>query len=75
MKLSALIFFYLKELHFILQMRLPPELIDLIKDFVWDKVPVGKGRFYWNRMDLFNGIDASEPEPDPWQLPMVESHF
>ena len=41
-------------------MRLPPELIDLIKDFVWDKVRVGNGKhFYWNRLDLFDGVDAS----------------
>ena len=53
-------------------MRLPPELIDLIKDFVWDKVRVGNGKhFYWNRLDLFDGVDASEPEPDPWQLPRM----
>jgi len=59
-------------------MRLPPELIDLIKDFVWDKVLVGNGKnrhFYWNRLDLYDGVDASEPEPDPWQLPMVQSSY
>ena len=56
-------------------MRLPPELVDLIKDFVWDKVRLGGGLFYWNRMDLFDGIDASEPESDPWQLPMVSADY
>ena len=57
-------------------MRLPPELIDLIKDFVWDKVRVGNGKhFYWNRLDLFAGVDSSEQEPDPWQLPMVQASY
>ena len=54
---------------------LPPELIDLIKDFVWLRVRVGPRGFFWQRLDLFDGVDSSTPEPDPWELPMVTSGF
>jgi len=54
---------------------LPPDLVDLIKDFVWRKIRTGPRTFFWQRMDMFDGVDSSVPEPDPWSLPMVCSDF
>ena len=55
-------------------LALPPDLIDLIYDFIWMKERIGR-HTYWNRIDLFHGIDSSPPEPDPWVLPMVSSDY